>query len=112
MLGQSLVDERVVRIEELEHAPILADDVLEKEFSLANHGRTQGRVERLVGAGVRRQGSYRAEHEPLTGEVLNQGIRLRVLQHPPDLRLERAGLTQLPLPGEREQLVVRHTRPE
>ena len=50
--------------------------------------------------------------EPLAGEVLREGRRLRVLEHALDLPAERVRLVQLALLGEGEQFLVGHRAPQ
>ena len=43
--GEPIVDERIVGVEEFEDAAVLAHDVVEEQLCLANHRRTEVRVE-------------------------------------------------------------------
>ena len=85
---EPLVDEGVIRREELEQAPVLAQHVFKKQLRLALHRCPQLRVERRKQLLVRLHDVEVAELEPLPGEVLHQRLAPRVFQHPPHLRLE------------------------
>ena len=50
--------------------------------------------------------------EPLAGEVLDERVRARVVEHAPHLLAQRRGLVELVVDGEREQLVVGDAAPE
>ncbi len=53
-----------------------------------------------------------AQAEPLADEVLGEGRRLGVVEHPLDLRAKRLRLAQLALFGEGEQFLVGHRAPQ
>ena len=82
---------------------LFRDDVVEEVLGLAQHRRQQRRVRvrRLVQA---------ADLEPLPHEILRQRDRLRILQHPRDVRVEVGA--QRAVLRRHEQLLVRHRAPE
>ena len=45
MLGQTLIDERVVRTEQFEHASIFVDDALEEELCFLPEGTSKRLIE-------------------------------------------------------------------
>ena len=53
-----------------------------------------------------------AEFQPLPGKVFDERTRLRILQHPLNLRREYCGLSQRSFIGEFKQLVVGCARPQ
>ena len=75
--GQALVDEAEIGVEEIEHAAVLAQHGLEEQFGLADHRRAQLLVEvgkhLRVGVDV----GQLPQRQPLPGEVLHEGRRLR-----------------------------------
>jgi hypothetical protein len=82
---ETLIKKRVTRGEQLEHAAVLAQHVLEQQLGLASERRAQLGIE----AGVLRQRIVElAQLEPLPGEVLDKRGGARVSQHAPDLLLE------------------------
>ena len=110
MLRELFIHERVVRIEEVEHRPILTHDVLEERLRFLLHRRAQRVVvsrERLC---IRRSDAQVAQLEPLPAKILHQRARLRVLEH--SFHLPIKVLVQLPLLRQREQLRIRHRAPE
>ncbi len=112
VLGQALVQERVVRLQQVEHAAILAQDALEQEFRLLSEGLPQVVVEVGEQAQVRSDRIQVAQVQPLAREVAHQASRARVGQHAADLSFEHLGLAQFAALSQVEQLVVRDAAPE
>ena len=77
---QPLVEKGPVRMDELRHAAVRAQDFVEEQLRLARHGPEQKVVEFAVALRVRRGGVELAQVEPLAGEVLGEATRLRVGQ--------------------------------
>ena len=90
---ESLVQIRVVGVEQLEHAAALAQDLGEQELGLVPKRRAQVRVE--VGV-LRRNLVELAQLQPLAGEVLDEPLRAFVGEQSLDLRREHGGLVQSP----------------
>ena len=92
MLRQPLVDERVVGVQQVEHAAILAHDAVEEQLGLALEGLPQVVVEvgedEQIGIPV----AQLAQEQPLSGEVGDQRLRSRIGEHPPDLPLQDGGI--------------------
>ena len=112
VLGQALVQERVVRLQQVEHAAVLAQDALEQQLRLLAEGLPQVVVEVGEQAQVRGDRIQVAQVQPLAREVAHQALRARVGQHAADLPFEHLGLAQLAALGQVEQLVVRDAAPE
>ena len=112
VLGQALVQERVVRLQQVEHAAILAQDVLEQEFRLLAEGLPQVVVEVGEQAQVRGDRLQVAQVQPLAREVGHQAPRARVGQHAEGLSFEHLGFAQLAALRQVEELVVRDAAPE
>ncbi len=112
MPGQALVDERVVRIQQIEHAAILAHDAVEQQLGFALERLPQIVVEvrkhQEVGVPV----PQLAQEQPLSGEIGDERARPRVVQHPSDLLLERRGVLELALLGGLQQLLVGNAAPQ
>ena len=82
--------------------------VLDEQLGLAAHRQAQVVVELGELLAIGRQRLERAELQPLPGEVLAQRPRLRVAEHPPDLRREHCGSRSVPRVGRAQQLGVGH----
>ncbi len=109
MRSEPLVQIGVVRVEQLEHAAVLAQHGGEQQLRLAAKCVAQVRVEvRILG----REIGELAEIEPLAGEVLDEPLRARVGEHARDLCGEHRRIVELAGGREREQLVVRDAAPE
>ena len=97
VLGQPLVDERVVRGQQLDDAAVLADDAVEQQLDFAPHRLAQRIVEVGIEQRQRADALQAAQVQPLAGEVHRQRLRLRILQHAPDLLLEHRRILEPPL---------------
>ena len=109
-LRQPPVHETEVGVDQVENAAILAEDRLEEQLGLADHRRTQLVVEAGKLLGIGSDVGQFSGRQPLTREVLHEGGRLRIREHPPHLGVEV--LPQLPPGRQGEQLVVGHAAPE
>ena len=76
MPRQAFVDERVVRVEELQHAAVLIADRLEEELCLREHRRSQRFVEVGEQGRVGREVLELARLQPLAGEVFGKARAL------------------------------------
>src|SRR5262249_27416002 len=110
--GQTLVDERVVRLEKGEDAPILADDAVDEEFRFPPKGRSQVVVEIGEQTKVRRDGIQVARMQPLNGEVGRQIARPVVREQTSHLLFVNVGLSQLLSLSQVQQLVVGNAAPQ
>ena len=84
--GQPLVEERVLAVEEVQDAAVLADDALEEQLALPAHREAQVVLEGGEALAVGGHRLQRPELQPLAAERLHQRPRLGVLQHAADLR--------------------------
>ena len=109
---ESIVDERVVGVEQVEDAAVLAHDALEEQLRLAAERLPQPVVE--VGEEhLRRPRRLQVpELQPLADEVVGQGPGAVVGQHPAHLPPELSGVGQRAARRRVEQLVVGHAAPE
>jgi len=112
VLGQPLVDEGLVRRQQLEHAVDLASLAVEKQLHLTGHRLAQVRVEVGEGVGVGRHQRHVAEIEPLSAEVVDKRPGAGVGEHPRDLRLQHPLATQLVPLGQTEQRIVGQAAPQ
>ena len=112
MLGQPLVDERVVRCQQVEHVLVAAHDAVEEQLGLGLEGITQRVVEvgELVVVGCNRPQVPGVQ--PLTAEVADEGIGLRVGNHPAHFTLEHRRIAKLTLHRQIHQRIVRDAAPE
>jgi hypothetical protein len=81
----ALVDEGVVRGQQLEHAAVLAHDAVEEQLGLAPEAVRERRVVRGIQQRVRADLVEVLQPQPLRREARRQGLRARVAQHPLDL---------------------------
>ena len=99
---QPLVDERVVGVEQVEHAAVLRDDALEEQLRFLAERLPQLVVEVREVARRRHVALQVAQQQPLAGEVVGERPRLRVGEHAHDLPLERRpAWLRRPLRGQR-----------
>ena len=112
MPGEPFVDERVIRPQQVEDAPILAQDAFEEQFRFLPKGLPKIVVEIRKQTHIRRDRREIAQVQPLRGEVAHQGLGTSVRQHPPHLSFEHRRLAQFSSNGHVEQLIVRNTAPQ
>ena len=111
MTRQALVDERVVGSIEIEDAAILAHEAVEEQFRLAAHRGGEVVVEIRIEVRIGMNLLDVLQSQPLRGESRSERIGPRIGQHAPSLLLKcRAG--QLPLSGQREQLLIGRRAPQ
>ena len=110
--GQTLVHERVVRIQKVQDGAVLAQDAFEQHlrFALKSLAQVVVEIRKLVRIGIR---TFQIpEVEPLTREVGDQRARPRIREHPARLPLENGGIVQLALGRQRQQFIVGNAGPE
>src|SRR5262245_49657278 len=112
MFGQPLIQESVVRVQQIEEAAVLVQNALNKEFGLAAERLPQSLVEVWEDVGVRRDGLKISEVQPLPAEVADEGLRARVVEHPAGLLSQDELVFQFALLGQIQQLVVRDAAPQ
>ena len=112
MPGQPLVDERVVRPQQVEHVVVFRHDAPEQQLGLALEGLPEVVVEVREHAGVGNLRGKVPQIQPLPGEVGDERLRTGIGQQTPDLPLEHRRILQFPGDGQAEQLVVRDAAPE
>ena len=110
--GEPLVDERIVRGQQIEHIAILADDAVEEQFDFTAHGAAQRIVEVGIDHRQRTHAVHPAQVQPLPGEIDRQRFGARIREHAPDLPFEDRRIFQLALARQRDQGVVGHSAPE
>ena len=112
VLRQPLVQERVVRVEQIEDAAILPDDAVEEQLGLAAEGLPQVvvKVEEQLGAGP--EPVNVADLQPLAGEVAHQRLRPWIREHPLHLAIKSRRFMQRVLLGRIQQLVIRDAAPQ
>ena len=112
VLGQSFVGERIVRRQELRHAAIRAQLILEKQLGLPLEGRTEVLVKLRKRLHVRRSRFQVAHVQPLAEEIADKGGRPGIGQHPAHLLRPHRGIVQLAAGGQVKKLVVGYAAPE
>ena len=95
VLRQPAVEHREVGGDEVGQAQVVLEHFVEEQLRLLDHRHLQHVVEFGIQDVAGFRGVDLAQAEPLADEVLGEGRRLRVLEHPLDLLAERVGLAQL-----------------
>ena len=112
MLGEALVEEGVVRLEQIEHAPVLAKHALDEKLRFLPEGLAQIVVEVREQAQVRRDRFQIAQMQPLRGEIGREVARAIVRQQSPHLLFKHLRLAKLVARGQVQKLVVRNAAPQ
>ena len=112
LLGEPLIDEGVIRGQQVQNAAVFVNDAAEEQLDFALIGGAQVVVEIREQVHHRLAGLQRPHTQPLAGEVGDQRIGLRIGQHAPHLLLQHRRVLQLALRGEVEQFIVRHAAPQ
>src|SRR5262249_31343455 len=112
VLGQPLIKESVVRVQQLEYAAVLAQDAFEKQFGLAPERLPQALVKNGEDVRVGRDAFEISEVQPLPAEVADEGLRARIVEHPADLLLQDKRTLQLSMFGLIQQLIVGDATPQ
>jgi hypothetical protein len=109
---QRLVDEGVVRVEELQNAPVAGKNVLKYHLRFATHRLAKFRVEGAELVRVRRNHPQPPRFQPLPGKIPDERISLGVLEHPLDLRRQHHSVEEFALFRKRKKLGVGHSAPK
>ena len=112
MLGQRLVQERVVGRQEIQDAAVLTEDAVQEQLGFTHEGGAHALVEIAEQVHVRLLGFDVAQEQPLGGEVGHQGSAARIGQHAVHLPAQDVGLAQGSRGGRIQQLVVGDAGPE
>ena len=112
VLGEPLIQQGEVRLDEVAHAEVALQQLLEKRFRLARHGHFQQLVELRIEFLVGRGEINLPQLEPLAEEVRGEGAGLRAGEHSLDLRAQDLRFAQRALIREAQQLEVGHRAPE
>ena len=107
-----LVEERVVRGEQVGHAAVFLDDAPEQKLRLGAEPLPQVVVEVGEGARVGRDGVEVPQVQPLRREVRGQGLGAGVGQHAPHLGPQHVGVAQAARRRHVDQLVVGQAAPQ
>src|SRR5438477_6439621 len=107
-----LVQERVVRGQELADAVILPHLAVEEKLRFLLHRLPQVVVEIWEQVGVRRGIVQLPQPEPLAGKVLRQRRGPRISQHPSNLLLQHGWVAQLSSLRHSQELIVWNAGPE
>ena len=109
-LREIAVEVGEVRVDQVEHAAVLADDLGEEELRLLDHRRTDRVVEAREHHRIGRDRGELAELQPLQAEALGQVAGARILEEAARLGFE-VGRELLGV-GQLEEFVVGHRAPE
>ena len=112
VLGQPLVDERIIGPHEVQDAAILADLAGHEQLRLARERLAQVVVPLRKQLGGRYHAGQRAQGQPLQGEAVDEGLGAGIGQHAPHLPPQHVRVTQLTARRDVQQLVVREAAPE
>src|SRR5262245_29806534 len=112
MLGQTLVQESIIRIEQIEDTAVFPQNALEKQFGLLTECAAQAFIE--IGKGLR-IGAHSfeiPEMQPLPAEIADKGRRPLILQHPPNLLFQNSRVAQFFLFCQFQQPIIWNAAPE
>src|SRR5688572_27019486 len=113
MPGKLLVDERVVGIEQLEHAAILLQRGGYEQFRFSFERRHQRQIVIRVALRIDDDLPHAAEIQPLRGEITDERLaRSWIRKQPGYLLLEDLRVAQFAFLRQREQFVVRNAGPQ
>ncbi len=112
MLRQPLVDERVVRRQQIHHVAIFLHHALEEQLGLALEGLPQVVVEIRERGFVRQHALHVAQEQPLLGEIIHQRFGFRIGQHAPHFAIQHRRIFQLALRRHVQQLIVGNAAPQ
>ena len=113
MPGEPLVDEGVVRVQELKSAAVFAQNVAEEHLGLGAESLADVVVE--IGEHQQIRNDLRlqvAELQPLPGEIVYQGVRAVIREHAVHLSGEHFGFPKPPRCGRIEQLFIGDAAPQ
>ena len=113
MPRQPFVDERVVRVQQIEHAAILAQRAGDEQLRLLLERLQQALV--VVGIAVRIDHHFldAPQIQPLGGEIVDQRVGgARVGQHAPHFLFEGRRIRELSALGQRQQAIVGDAAPQ
>ena len=109
MLCQAFVDEGVIRVQQIDHAPVLSNVAIEEQLGFT----PEGFPKIVVETGRFRPGVLEfSQVKPLAGEVLGQRRRFGIGQHAASLMRKNPGIMQLVLLCQPKQFVIRNAAPK
>jgi hypothetical protein len=108
---EPFVQERVVRVQKFPGAPAFDHDTLEEHFGFGPKSLPERIIEVWENALHRDRGVEVAQEEPLSGEVLDKRVELRVGHHAFDLAMQDGRLGEAPGFSQIEKPVVRDRTP-
>ena len=112
VLGQAAVEEGEVRVEQVAHAEIFREQLLQEQLGFRHHRLPQTLVVLGIQPRIRGGGVYFAQPKRLAGEVLDETLAFRVRQHAFHFRRQHARRREAAGRGLGEQRRVRHAAPE
>ena len=112
VLREPLVDERVVRGQQIEHASIFAENAACDELRFTAEALAEVLVEILISLRIGEYGRQVPEKQPLADEIRDERVGARIRQHPADLLFQDFRIAKLAAAGHFEQLVVRDAAPQ
>ena len=96
MLREPLVEERVVRGQQIDDVAILPHDAFKEQFRLAPETLPQLVVPVGIEHSIRRRRRQIPQVQQLIGEVFHQSLAIGIGEHAPHLLLEHTGLLSFP----------------
>src|SRR5438067_903081 len=112
MLSEGLVEVRVVRVEEIEHALVLPHEVHEELLCLLTHVVRELFVEIRILERVRVHLLDILKAQPLRGETRREGVGAVISQHPVRLLAEHGGVVQRAALAECDERRIRRRAPK
>ena len=101
MLGQPLVDERVVGVQQIDHAAVFMHDAAEEQLGLLAHRLPQIVVEIRERSGHRAPGLQRAQVQPLPAKFVTSCSDRGSASMRSHLLFQHGGIVQFVLAGQR-----------
>ena len=112
MARQPLVDERIVRGQQLQNATVVLQLTRDEQLGLLLHGVTQVLVEVREGIHIGNDARDFSQLQPLIGKIIDQGARAGVAEHPPNLLIQDRRIVEPATDSQLEELVVGDGAPE
>src|SRR5262249_56594723 len=112
MPREPFIHERVIGIQQIQHASVLTNDAGKQQFRFAAERLSDVVVEVWEHQKIRCDLVQIAQLQPLSGEFVQQRVGAFIRDHSADLRFEHTRLTQAAGGGESQQLVVGEAAPK
>ncbi len=110
--GEPLIQESIVRGQQIHDIAILAHNAFKEQFRLAPETLPQLVIPVGIEHSIGRSRLQIPQVQQLIGEVFHESLRPGIGKHAPHLRLKRGWIVKFPLAGKVDQFVVRNAAPQ